>query len=318
MMIKQIGVLLFDGFNLLDIAGPLEVFAVAKELGSVDYRIVLIGQEQKAYQSESGIKVVSDASINSDINIDTLIIPGGQGARDTRVAGEHHPWLVGQLDTCRRVVSVCTGAFLLASTGALDHKRATTHWNFILDFRKLYPKIEVVEDELYVDHGNIATSAGISSGIDLALALVESDCGTDLALSVSKFLVLHYRRTGSQAQFSEPLRYQFSSDKQFSNLTSWVLQNLTSNLSVATLAGQVNMTERSFYRNFTEQMKISPGKYVELLRLEHAKSLLTDSNCPVQKVALACGYQNLDVFRRAFERKYATSPNTYRKQFSRL
>jgi len=315
-MIKRIGVLLFDGFDLLDLAGPSEVFSVAKELGSIDYQITLIGQSQKSYQSESGIKVIADMSIKNNIVFDTLIIPGGKGARDTQIISVHNPWLARQLKQCRRVVSICTGSYLLASTGILDHKKATTHWNYLQNFSELYPKIEVVEDQLYVDHGNIATSAGISSGIDLALALIESDCGTDLALRTSKFLVLHYRRTGSQAQFSEPLKYQFSSDAHFSNLTSWILQNMTDDLSITALAKQVNMTERSFYRNFSEQMKISPGKYVEKLRLEHAKTLLTDSNCPIQKVALACGYKNIDVFRRAFERKYSTSPNVFRSQFS--
>ncbi|WJG08071.1 GlxA family transcriptional regulator [Aliiglaciecola sp. LCG003] len=317
-MNKKIGVLLFDKVNLFDVAGPLEVFAVASELGPLQYQIVAIGLEQKAYQSETGVKLVADHCTISDMHLDTLIIPGGAGARDAHTTESHNRWLTEQIDKCRRVMSICTGAYLLASTGVLNHKKATTHWNYIQDFAQRYPQIDVVEDQLFVDHGKIASSAGISSGIDLALALVERDCGSELALRVAKFLVLHYRRTGSQAQFSEPLRYQFSADSHFSGLTPWILQNLTNKLPVSALAEQVCMTERSFYRSFIKQMKIPPGKYVERLRLEHAKQLLVESNCAMQKVAQACGYKNLDVFRRAFERKFAISPNAYRSQFSRL
>ena len=316
MIKKHIGVLLFDNFNMLDVAGPVEVFNIAKDLGNINYQVSLIGLEKIAYPSETGSKMLADLSISDKHNFDTLIIPGGKGARCQNIHEQHNAWLTTMLTKCRRVVSVCTGSYLLASTGALDSKKATTHWYFVNDFQAHYPKVEVLDDCLYLDHGQIATSAGITSGIDLALKLIEKDCGTDIAIKVARFLVLHYRRSGSQAQFSEPLQYQSLPDNQFSDLVAWIVQNLTQDLSIATLAAKVCMSERSFCRKFKQQMNNSPAKHVELLRLDRAKQLLIEKDWPIQKVADACGYKNVDVFRRGFERKYAIAPNTYRANLS--
>ena len=313
---KKIGCLIFDGFNAMDVVGPLEVFAIATEQGGIHYQICMVGLEQKEYTSESGVRIVADSSLNEINHLDTLIIPGGGGARNSALQSSLQDWLLSMLATCRRVVSICTGAYLLASTNALDHKKATTHWHFLDDFQEKFPNINVVEDALFIDHGNIATSAGISSGLDLALKLIEDDCGTTIAVNVARFLVIHYRRAGNQAQYSVPLQRQQNCGKEFSDLTGWILQNLTKDLSIEVLADKTGMSPRNFCRKFKKQMTESPAKYVEILRLDYARQLLTDKDWRLEKISQSCGYRNLDVFRRAFERRFIISPNVYRARFS--
>jgi transcriptional regulator GlxA family with amidase domain len=315
MISKKIGWLVFDGFNALDLVGPLEVFTIAKELGGMDYQTTIIGLEHRPYTSESGLSVVGQMSTAQVNQLDTLLIPGGAGSRDTLIQQQHHDWLLSMLNNTRRVVSVCTGAFLLAATGALNHKKATTHWNYTQALKQAYPLVKVVSDSLYIDHGKIATSAGISSGVDLALKLVEKDCGNDIAVQVARFMVIHYRRAGNQAQFSTPLQSQAECNSEFSDLTSWILQHLPYNITVGMLAQKMNMSPRNFSRRFSQQLGESPAKYIELLRLDYARQLLTEKDWHIQRIAMSCGYANADVFRRAFERKFVISPGIYRARF---
>jgi len=313
---KKIACLIFDGFNAMDVIGPLEVFAIAAEQGDINYQISIAALKQKAYTSESGIRILADSPL-ADINqLDTLIIPGGGGARNSQVQFSLQAWLMTMLANSRRVISICTGAYILASTQVLDHKKATTHWHFLDDFQEKFPKINVVKDALFVDHGNIATSAGITSGIDLALKLIEDDCGATIAVNVARFLVIHYRRSGNQAQYSVPLQYQQDCCKEFSDLTAWILQNFTEDLSIKVLAEKAAMSPRNFCRKFKKQMNESPAKYVEILRLDYARQLLTEQDWRLEKISQSCGYHNIDVFRRAFERRFIISPNVYRARFS--
>lgn len=315
MITKKIGWLVFDGFNALDLVGPLEVFTIARGLGAMDYQTVIIGLEHRPYTSEAGLSVVPQVATAQVNQLDSLLIPGGAGTRDAVIQQQHHDWLLSMLNNTRRVVSVCTGAFLLAATGALNHKKATTHWNYTQALQQAYPLIKVVSDALFIDHGNIATSAGISSGVDLALKLVENDCGHDIAVQVARFMVIHYRRAGNQAQFSTPLQHQGGCNSEFSDLTSWILQHLPHHISVAMLAQKMNMSPRNFSRRFSQQLGQSPAKYIELLRLDHARQLLTEKDWHIQRIAKSCGYANVDVFRRAFERKFVISPGVYRARF---
>lgn len=315
---KKIGCLIYDDFTAMDVIGPLEVFAIANDLAAVNYQLFTIAQEKRAYKSESGISLVAEKTLDEVSKLDTLIIPGGKGARCTSQQAQHNEWLQAMLANTRRVISVCTGAYLLAATGALNNKQATTHWHFLPDFERQFPEIEVIPDALFIDHGNIATSAGISSGIDLALKLVENDCGATTAVNIARYLVLHYRRAGNQAQYSLPLQHQQLCCEEFSDLTGWILENLNNDLSIETLADRAGMSPRNFCRKFKQQMKTTPAKYVEALRLDFARQLLTEQDWQLDKIARNCGYHNLDVFRRAFERRFIISPNIYRARFSDL
>lgn len=314
MLKRPLGLVLFDGVTAMDVVGPLEVFAAANEFGAIEYQPFIVAPEVRLYRSESGIALQADTCFDDAPDFDTLVIPGGKGAREPAVMASYVPWL--QAQHCRRMVSVCTGAFLMAATGVLNGRTATTHWRFEALFREHFPNVQLQKDALYIDHGDIATSAGISSGIDLALKLVEDDCGSNIAINVARQMVVHYRRSGNQAQFSEPLQYQARGGQEFSALIGWILQNLKGDLSVERLAEQANMSLRNFCRQFRQKLGEPPGRFVEQMRLDYARQLLLDKDWSIQKVADACGYNNVDVFRRAFERRFMLSPKLYRAGFS--
>lgn len=313
---KNIGFILFEQFNALDIVGPLEVFSLANEFADAGYQTQLVALQRGPYMSESGIQINADISFSASGLFDTLIIPGGAGGRGADIERDYVPWLHDQLAQTRRMVSVCTGAFLLAATGALDNKKATTHWSHADEFRQKYPNVKLTTDAIYIEQGNIATSAGISTGIDLALKLVENDYGSELAIKIARYLVVPYRRIGSQSQFSEPLLYQQRAGKDFKDLVDWVLQNLNEDLSLDLMADKMNMSLRNFCRKFKEQVGEPPAKFVETLRLDQARQILINSKLSIQQVAEITGYRQVDVFRRAFERKFLISPKLYRASFS--
>ena len=316
-MIKQkVGFVLYDNVNALDLVGPLEAFHTVSEVAGPAYEMRFVSHQKGQVKTESGLPLVADKSIDDIGPVDILIVPGGSGSRDKQVLSWLCPWLQSVQPEIKRIVSVCTGAYVLASAGLLDGYRATTHWAHIDDFAQRFPKVILLADELYVDNGHIATSAGITSGIDLTLKLVEDDLGADIAAKVARYLVVHYRRSGHQAQFSLPLKYQIKADSQFASLHGWVMTNLQQDLSVSQLAEQAQMSERNFCRRFKEQMGQSPGRYVESLRLDYARQLLVEKPWPISRVSEACGYQHDDVFRRAFERRFLVAPKAYRAMFA--
>lgn len=316
MLVRKIGFLLFDGFTAMDVIGPLEAFATVQEVSDYRYEIVMLGVQAGPVRAESGIAMHADVPISSVYELDTLVVPGGVGAREPALQQYAVPWMQRVAPKCRRVVSICTGSFLLASTGLLDGQKATTHWAFVEKFKDMFPDIRMQPDALYVDNGKFATSAGIASGIDLTLKLIEDDLGSDIASKVARFLVVHFRRAGDQAQYSEPLQFQVKADSKFASLTAWILDNLASELSLETLADQAGMSVRNFCRKFRQQTGETPGKYVETLRLDYARQLLAEKDWAMIKVAQACGYQNADVFRRAFKKRFQLSPKLYRASFN--
>ena len=316
---KKIGFLIFDDFTCMDLTGPLEVFASVSSVSEVfSYQTSIIGCEKRGYKADSGIQVMADQLLEDIDELDTLIIPGGAGSRNQDVVNTVIPWLLENRSRIKRIVSVCTGAFILASAGLLDGLDATSHWAYIDTLKQRFPKVRWAPDSLYIDNGSIATSAGIASGIDLSLKLVEKDLGSGVAMQVARFMVVHYRRNGNQAQFSEPLKFQVRYTEQFADLTAWILSNLNGDLSLESLAAQSGMSVRNFCRRFTERMELTPAKYVEHLRLDHARHMLSDQKWPISRVATASGYRNIDVFRRAFERRFEMTPKAYREQFSAL
>ncbi len=317
MITRKVGFLLFDGMTALDLTGPLEAFhTVGDVCDTRHYECVFIGQNRQTYRTESGLMMTATMSFNDIDSLDTLIIPGGAGSR--REENQRHigPWLVAVKPLTRRMVSICTGAFLLADSGLLDGRKATTHWAFADGLRQHYSRITVIPDALYVDNGDIATSAGISSGVDLALKLIDDDLGARVAADVARFLVVHLRRDGDQAQFSAPLQYQLKTDSVFAGLTGWLLENLQSSMTIGQLAAHCGMSERNFCRRFTEKTGMSPGRYVEQLRLDYARQLLVESTWSLSQISEACGYNSADVFRRAFERRFNLTPKDYRARFS--
>lgn len=315
MVKKTVGFILYDRFTALDLFGPLEALHSSHSQGGIQYQIQLIGDEKRLYRAESGVQVMADITLSEVQGLDILVIPGGRGTRVAQTQQLLCPWLTAHASKIERIVSICTGAFLLAEAGLLDGQTVTTHWQHSEDFQQRYPKVKLRAEALYVQHAHISTSAGISSGIDLALKIIEDDSGSEVAAKVARLLVVHYRRSGDQAQYSEPLKFQQRANSAFSSLSGWIMNHLADDLSTSTLAEQAGMSERNFYRRFKQQMGTSPARYVEQLRLDYARQLLTDKDWPNKRIAQACGYPQVDVFRRAFERRFAVTPKEYRDRF---
>jgi transcriptional regulator GlxA family with amidase domain len=246
--------------------------------------------------------------------IDTLVVAGGPGVD---AAANHEPligWLKQRAPHARRVCAVCTGAFLLARAGLLDGRRATTHWERCAALRRRYPMIDVDPDPIFVRDGNVYTSAGVTAGIDLALALVEEDLGSGAALKVARTLVLFVRRPGGQPQFSTGLAGQEAEQSGIRALQGWIADHLDQDLSVATLAARVHMSPRNFARVFCRSVGVSPGAYVQALRLERARMLLETTDLRLNELARRCGFRSVGALRRAFAANLRVSPTEYRAQ----
>jgi transcriptional regulator GlxA family with amidase domain len=305
----------------LDIVGPWDVFGSAnsalREQGPV-YNIELVtAGKRRTFRGDSGLTLSAKCRYTEvHGEIDTLVVVGGTGAtvsRDRAVAN----WIRKVAGRARRVASICTGAFLLAEAGLLDGRRATTHWMFTRELAARYPKVRVDPDPIFVRDGNIYTSAGVTAGMDLALALVEEDLGSAMALRIARTLVLFLRRPGGQAQFSVSLSAQASDFKPLRELQIWIAENLGQDLSVGVLASRVAMSERNFARVFARESGRTPAQYVKQLRLEAARRKLELTDKGLEEVALVSGFGSAEVLRRAFMRHCGTSPSLYRDHFRR-
>ena len=224
-------------------------------------------------------------------------------------------WLRDRAGRVRRVGSVCSGAFLLAEAGVLDGRRAVTHWFFCADLARRFPAVRVEADPIFVRDGSVWTSAGITAGIDLALALVQEDLGRSIALAVARYLVVFLKRPGGQAQFSTALSLQMAEDR-FGMLHDWIAEHLTEDLSLRALAREAAMSERSFSRHYAEATGLTPARAVEHLRVEAARRLLSDSQLPVKRIAQRCGFGSEETMRRSFQRLLSVAPQDYRARFS--
>lgn len=315
-MKRHLGFLLFDNVTTMDITGPLEAFHSVNDLTHAGYQFHFIGVKPGAVVAESGLKLHADTTLYDAPLLDTLIVPGGRGARAQIIQNEVCPWLAQIKPLTRRIVSVCTGAFLLGKANLLNGKKASTHWAYIDELQALFPNCKVQRDAVYCHEGDIATSAGISAGIDLSLKLIEDDLGAQVAADVARYLVVHFRRSGNQAQYSKPLQHQAQGQSKFASLIGWMMDNIDQELSIAALAEHCSMSERNFCRRFTQTMGVPPGRFVEQLRLDFVRQMLTDSKMPLSVIATATGFNSNDVLRRAFERRYGTSPLAYRQNFS--
>lgn len=316
----RIAILAFPRVQLLDVAGPADVFAEAsRQLGKPRaYQVQVIGTEEGMLKSSSGLRLAVDATVATHRgSIDTLLVAGSPNIEDMASDIQLQDWLRRQSRAVRRYGSVCTGAFVLAATGLLDGKRVATHWNSAARLAAAYPRTCVEADAIHVKDGKLFTSAGVTAGMDLALAMVEEDHGRELALRVARELVMFLKRPGGQSQFSAHLAAQTSERSGVREVQDYVLANLKDDLSVPVLASRAGMSERSFARIFRSETGTTPAEFVENARIDAARRLAEESDLPAKRLADAVGYANVDGFRRAFGRRLGVSLVEYRRRFAR-
>ncbi|KKX61149.1 GlxA family transcriptional regulator [Pseudomonas putida] len=317
-MSKTIHVLAFANVQVLDVTGPLQVFAsandIARQQGSPPpYAPSVIASGGGAVMSSAGLALL--AEILPEQGSDTLIIAGGWGvytaAQDPALVG----WVREHSAKCRRVASVCTGAFLLAASGWLDGRRVVTHWTRCEQLAQQHPRLQVEPNPIFINDGPVWTSAGVTAGIDLALAMVEADLGRTMALEVARQLVVFLKRPGGQSQFSVTLSLQKEGNR-FDELHAWISENLSKDLGIPTLAQQAGMSERSFVRHYRADTGQTPARAIELIRVETARRLLSDTGVPIKRVAVQCGFGSEETLRRSFLRAMGVTPQAYRERFS--
>jgi transcriptional regulator GlxA family with amidase domain len=328
---RTVLIVLFDRVQSLDVTGPLEVFAGANHWQSRQqhsrdpnpagargpdgpaYRIRTATLGGGPVRTTSGLRLAPDADLADAADPDLLIVPGGEGTRQA------HPDLVAWLRVhgprARRLVSVCTGAFLLAEAGLLDRRRVTTHWAYCGTLAARFPEVTVDPEPIFVRDGNVTTSAGVTAGIDLALALVEDDLGRDAALDIARHLVVFLRRPANQAQFSTQLAAQLAEREPLREVQRWIADHPAADLSVETLADLASLSPRQFARAFAAQVGMPPGRYVDRVRLEAARRRMEDTADGVAETARQCGYGTPEAMRRAFVRALGVSPAEYRRRF---
>ncbi|MFG3661731.1 GlxA family transcriptional regulator [Streptomyces sp. NPDC047706] len=304
---------LFDGVQSLDVTGPVEVFAGAEHHTPGTYRIRTASPDGAPVRTSSGLTLVPDGSLGGAPEPHTLVVPGGEGTRlpQPRLTD----WLRAHGPTAARLVSVCTGSLLLAAAGLLDGRRATTHWLFCDKLARDHPAVEVDPDPIYVRDGHVATSAGVTAGIDLALALVEEDLGREAALTIARHLVVFLRRPGNQAQFSAQLAAQTASREPLREVQRWITEHPADDLTVQALAARARLSPRHFARAFRAETGTTPGRYVDRVRLEHARRLLEDTADGIEEISRAGGYGTPEAMRRAFLKALGTGPAEYRRRF---
>ena len=318
----RVVVVVFDGHQLLDLAGPVEVMSVAGFLRTdAEYDRVLVSPGGRAVDSSSGVTVGVDHSLMeeacSDERVDTLLVVGGPGADVAAADDSVLEPLTRLAARAARIASVCTGALITAAAGLLDGRTATTHWAMCDTLCSRHPELEVEGDRIFVQDGHVWTSAGVTAGIDLTLALVAEDHDDQLAQEIAGWLVVFSRRPGGQSQFSVALKAQNVSDPALGELLAWLPGNLDADLGVADLAERSHMSPRTFARVFRREVGTTPAAHVEQLRVEAARTLLATSDLGVDAIARRVGYRRVETLHRAFRRIVGTTPERYRDHFSR-
>lgn len=316
--IRTVEIVAFPGANLLDITGPLQVFASANDAAGNDnppvYDISLVARDTPVVTSSGLALLAQDLPVLAK-PVDTLVIAGGGGVHKASMDEALLRWLTARTGAARRVASICTGAFLLGAAGLLEGKRAVTHWSDCAHLAKLFPGTRVDMNAIFVRDGDLWSSAGVTAGIDLALALVEDDIGHAAATWVARDLVVFLKRPGGQAQFSTVLGLQ-GRDPDFDELHGWIAGHLDDDLSIAALAYRAGMSERSLLRKYRLRMGMTPARAVEKMRVEAACQLLATTRDPVKRIARRCGFGSEETMRRSFFRQMAVAPHDYRARFS--
>jgi transcriptional regulator GlxA family with amidase domain len=311
---RRVAILVYDDVTLLDVAGPAEVFKEANRFGA-EYRIALLSPTGEDITSNLGFRVAVDGAVSSELAPDTYLVPGSD-----RFPRTHVPETLAEAARvpaagARRLVSICTGAFILAAAGLLAGRRATTHWQAAHELAVRCPTCRVEPDAIYVRDGSTYTSAGVTAGIDLALALVEEDHGPDLTRHVARALVVYMQRSGGQSQFSAPLQGPPPRSAALRKVTDLVTANPQGNHSLGQLAKHLNVSTRQLTRLFHEQLSTTPARHVENIRFDIARTLLDQGHNATQAAALA-GFPSYESMRRVFARRLSISPAAYQRQFS--
>lgn len=321
MPVKRVVFVVYGGIQSLDLAGPFEVFRGANEVLEIQhkpaaYEVRVAALKVEPIVTESGLLVLPhDALAKVRGPIDTLIVAGGTGVLDAIKDKSLLAGVARLARGARRIVSVCSGAFVLAELGLLDGRRVATHWVRCAQLARMYPKVRVENEPIFVRDGHVYTSAGVTAGIDLALALVEEDLGRDVALRIARGLVMFLRRPGNQAQFSAQLRTQQADREPLREVQRFIAEHPNADLGADALARRAAMSVRHFARCFRDQIGVSPARYVETARIEAARRRLMESQDGLDRVAASCGFASAEVLRRAFVRRLNVTPSDYRIRF---
>ena len=319
-MPKIIHVLAFANVQVLDVTGPLQVFASANDLARqqglpLPYAVNVIAAQAEPVMTSAGLALVAEPLPGAETPCDTLVIAGGWGVYGAAEDPYLVEWVRDKARHSRRVTSVCTGAFLLAASGLLDGCRVATHWTRCEELARKYPSLQVEANPIFIQQGSVWTSAGVTAGIDLCLALVEEDLGRAVALEVARHLVVFLKRPGGQSQFSVTLSLQ-KGGSRFSELHGWIAEHLHLDLNIATLAAACGMSERSFVRHYRAETGQTPARAVELIRVETARRQLADSAVAIKRIAAQCGFGSEETMRRSFIRALSITPQLYRERFA--
>jgi transcriptional regulator GlxA family with amidase domain len=320
-VMRTVVFVVFDDLQLLDLAGPVDVLGGANEMGAHPrYRLVSASADGRPVRSNSGVEVAVDASLTQlrrrRSPIDSLVVVGGPGADRAAADPELCRDVAALGRRARRTISVCTGTLVLAAAGLLDGRRATTHWSIVDQLAEQHPSIDVAPDQIYVQDRDVWTSAGVTAGIDLFLALVDVDHGAELAHKVARDLVVFVRRPGGQSQFSVQLRTEPARSPALAELQRWLPDHLDDDLTVPALARRAGLSQRQFARAFAAEVGTTPAVYVENLRLEAARRLLETSDLTVETIAKTVGMSLPETLYRAFRRRLGTTPDQYRKHWN--
>jgi transcriptional regulator GlxA family with amidase domain len=319
---RRIGIFIYDGVMALDAVGPADVFGLANIMcrqedpnAAQQYDVCLVGSRKVPIRTGTGFRIAADLSLKeADPAFDTLIVPGGYDQRDAEAVlaiPEVCAWLRRSARQSRRVASICTGAITLAKLGLLNGRRATTHWAFCDRLVADFPTVDVEPDNLWIKDGKIYTSAGITTGMDLAVALVEEDLGRRFALELARVLVMFLKRPGGQSQFSSELISQLAAPDRLEDLVEWVRDHLDRPLTVEDLAQRSGMSARNFQRVFTQQCGMPPGKFIERLRVERARVIIEDTSLSMAEIARKSGFDSEQRMRRSFKRVLAINPTDH-------
>lgn len=314
----RIAFVLFDRTKLIDVTGPLQVFSDARQdNGGKAYQVKLVSEPGGAIITDTGVPLDTEPFEVCRVEPpDTLLVSGGQSALEAANSPALQAFVSDMSGRCRRLGSICLGAFILARGGHLNGRRATTHWANCQDFKDQFPNVDLRANSIFEEDGDIWTSAGVTSGIDMALAMVEQDLGRAEAIRLAQSLVLYVRRTGGQKQFSSALTRQVQSKGDaFDGLLTQILSDLSADLSVPRLAALAHMSERNFSRKFTEVMKISPARFVEDLRVDAACEAIQRGEAGLKDLPHLFGFGNAERMRRAFQRKMGIAPSGYQARF---
>ena len=318
---RAIAIVAMPGVQLLDVSGPLDVFAEANVQAQKNaYRLLIVAKNAGHVRSSSGVRLVPDLVIGdaTEVRIDTLLVAGCPNAADVPPDAAVVAWLRRIAPRARRYGSVCSGAFLLAETGLIDGRRVTTHWAVAQQLALHYPSVTVDEDAIHVRDGPLRTAAGVTAGLDLALALVEEDLGRDVAMKVASQLVMYFKRSGGQMQFSRKGVAAPAGRSALQEVQRWVAANPAADHSVAALAKRADLSPRHFARLFRNEVGITPASWIETTRVTVARRLLEGGQHSPKQVAARCGFADADTLRRAFARRVGVTPAEYRKRYARV